>query len=161
MSREERGDNLSCRNLSLLRALNPPWKPSGLLNSGDEWSGRLAARVHKHLSSPCPELYITLTILPFPSLPFPHDSPALPHRHTALMGTFSRHSQHSAQQWVQVGDGRQDLSSTSSSVKISFSTSTFSGRQEQHRAQQCFSDGRRSYSTLYSAQQPAHTTYSR
>ena len=66
MSREERGDNLSCRNLSLLRALNPPWKPSGLLNSGDEWSGRLEARVHKHLSSPCPELYITLTILPFP-----------------------------------------------------------------------------------------------
>ena len=26
-------------NLSLLRALNPPWKPSALLNSEDEWTG--------------------------------------------------------------------------------------------------------------------------
>ena len=136
-------------NLSQPRALNPPWKPSALLNS--EWSGRLAAlarapaRVHKHLSSPCPELSITLTILPFP-----HEDTAL----CTLMGTFSRHSQHSGQQWVQVGDGRQDLSSTSSSVKISSSTSTFWATLS---AQQCFIDGRRSPTKYYTAR----TTYLR
>ena len=54
-------------NLSLPRALNPPWKPSvSSAKQWREWSGPVAARVHKHLSSPCPELSFILTILPFP-----------------------------------------------------------------------------------------------
>ena len=142
-------------NLSLPRALNPPWKPSALLHSVDEWSGILG-RVHKHLSSPCPELSRALHYTNNTSLPTWRHCSALPHR--ALMGTFSRHSQHSGQQWVQVGDGQQDLSSTSSSVKISFSTSTFYREDSQSVSQLnnvLLMEGGRPVA------QPATTTYSR
>ena len=137
-------------NLSLLRALNPPWKPSAPLNSVDEWSGRLG-RVHKHLSSPCPELYITLTILPFP-----HDNTDCsattlrPHGNILQAFTAFRPTM-SAGGWWPDKIYRQHLHPWKYPSQHQHSS------ELSQSAQQCFSDGRKGRRSYIA--QPGNTTY--